>query len=119
MEKHDHFRKPRNTGTLTNPDGSGRAANPVYGDTIELHIKVKDNVITDAAFKAFGCTEAVASCSFITDMIKNKTVNEAEKISAQDIANELGLSPERMRCSILAEEVLKNTIRDYRSRNNQ
>ncbi len=112
----DHFRKPRNTGELADPDGIGRAANPVYGDTIELRIKVKGNVITDAAFKAFGCTEAVATCSFITDMIKNKSVEQAEKISAKDIADELGLPPERMRCSILVEEVLKKTIEDYKKR---
>lgn len=119
MKKHDHFQKPRNAGELIEPNAVGRASNPVYGDTIELRIKVRDSIVTEAAFKAFGCTEAVAGCSYITEMIKGKSVSYMERISAKDVADELGLPPERMRCAILVEEVLKNTIRDYRNRNNQ
>lgn len=119
MKNHDHYRKPRNAGELAEPDATGRAGNPVYGDTIELQIKVRDGVVTETAFKAFGCTEAVASCSFLTEMIKGKSVSDVERISAGDIAEELGFAPERMRCAILVEELLKNTIRDYRNKNSQ
>ena len=112
----DHSRKPKNTVELPEPDGIGLAANPVYGDTMELRIKVKDDVIIDASFKAFGCTEAVAACSWITEIIRNKTIDQAMEISAKDISVELGLPPERMHCSILTEQVLKKTIDDFWTR---
>ncbi len=112
----DYFQNASNTKEITDPDGTGSVSNLVYGDAVELRIKVKDGVITDAAFKAFGCKEAVASCSYIVEMIRNKTVAEAENITAKDIADELGLEPERMRCSVLAEQVLQKAINNYKAR---
>ena len=110
----DHVRNPKNAKEIHNPDGIGKAANPVYGDMIELRIKVDRNKITDASFKAFGCTAAVASCSIITEMIKDKMIGDVMKIDAKAIADALGgIPPERMHCSVLAEVALKNTLEDY------
>jgi len=113
----DHFRSPRNVGEIENPDGVGKVGNPVCGDIMELYIKVKDGVITDAKFKTFGCGAAIATSSMVTELVKNKTVEEALKISNRAVAEALGgLPPIKMHCSVLAEEALKKALDDYRQR---
>jgi nitrogen fixation NifU-like protein len=113
----DHFRNPRNVGEIENPDGIGRVGNPVCGDIMELYLRVEKDVITDARFKTFGCGAAIATSSMVTELIKNKTVEEAAKISNRAVAEALGgLPPIKMHCSVLAEEVLTKAIEDYRSR---
>lgn len=110
----EHFRNPRNVGEIENPDGTGHVGNPVCGDIMELYIRVKNNVITDAKFKTFGCGAAIATSSMITEMIKGKTVEEALKISNHAVAEALdGLPPIKMHCSVLAEEALRSAINDY------
>jgi nitrogen fixation NifU-like protein len=114
----DHFRNPRNVGEIENPDGVGRVGNPVCGDIMELYIKVHNNIITDAKFKTFGCGAAIATSSMVTELIKSKSIDEAEKISNKAVAEALGgLPPIKMHCSVLAEEALKKALEDYRSRN--
>ena len=111
----EHFRNPRNVGEIENPDGVGRVGNPVCGDIMELYIKVKDGVITDAKFKTFGCGAAIATSSMITELVKNKTIDEALQISNRAVAEALGgLPPIKMHCSVLAEEALKKALDDYR-----
>ena len=113
----DHFRSPRNVGEIENPDGVGKVGNPVCGDIMELYIKVKDGVIIDAKFKTFGCGAAIATSSMVTELVKNKTVEEALKISNRAVAEALGgLPPIKMHCSVLAEEALKKALDDYRRR---
>jgi len=113
----EHFRNPRNVGEIENPDGVGKVGNPVCGDIMELYIKVKDNVITDAKFKTFGCGAAIATSSMVTELVKNKTIEEALKISNRAVAEALGgLPPIKMHCSVLAEEALKKALDDYRKR---
>jgi len=113
----DHFRNPRNVGEIENPDGVGRVGNPVCGDIMELYIKVKDGIIIDAKFKTYGCGAAIATSSMVTEMIKNKSLEEAEKISNKAVAEALdGLPPIKMHCSVLAEEALKKAIEDYRQK---
>lgn len=113
----DHFRNPRNVGKMENPDGVGRVENPVSGDIMELYIKVKDNVIVDAQFRTFGCAAAIATSSMITEMVRNKTIEEASKVSNRAVAEALdGLPPNKMDCSVLAEEALAKAIEDYRNR---
>jgi nitrogen fixation NifU-like protein len=113
----DHFRSPRNVGEIENPDGVGKVGNPVCGDIMELYIKVKDGVITDAKFKTFGCGAAIATSSMVTELVKNKTVKEALKISNRAVAEALGgLPPIKMHCSVLAEEALKRALDDYKQR---
>lgn len=88
--------------------------NPICGDIMELYIKVKDNVITDAKFKTFGCGAAIATSSMVTELVKGKTIDEALKISNRAVAEALGgLPPIKMHCSVLAEEALKSAIEDY------
>ncbi len=114
----EHFRNPRNVGEIENPDGVGRVGNPVCGDIMELYIKVENDRITDAKFKTFGCGAAIATSSMVTELVKNKTIEEALKISNKAVAEALGgLPPIKMHCSVLAEEALKKALDDYRQKN--
>ncbi|HYA14384.1 MAG TPA: Fe-S cluster assembly scaffold protein NifU [Syntrophales bacterium] len=113
----EHFRNPRNVGEIENPDGVGKVGNPVCGDIMELYIKVEDGIITDAKFKTFGCGAAIATSSMVTELVKNKSVEDALKISNRAVAEALGgLPPIKMHCSVLAEEALKKALDDYRKR---
>jgi nitrogen fixation NifU-like protein len=110
----EHFRNPRNVGDLENPDGTGHVGNPICGDIMELYIKVKDNIITDAKFKTFGCGAAIATSSMVTELVKGKSIEDALEISNRAVAEALGgLPPVKMHCSVLAEEALKSAIEDY------
>jgi nitrogen fixation NifU-like protein len=113
----EHFRNPRNVGVIENPDGVGKVGNPVCGDIMELYIKVDGGIITDAKFKTFGCGAAIATSSMVTELVKNKTIEDALKISNRAVAEALGgLPPIKMHCSVLAEEALKRALADYRMR---
>jgi len=113
----DHFQNPRNVGKIENPDGIGKQGNPVCGDVMELAIKVKDGIIEDAKFKTFGCCAAIATSSMITEMVIGKTVEEAERISKQAVAEALdGLPPAKMHCSNLAADALKDAIKNFRDK---
>lgn len=114
----DHFRNPRNVGTLEGDDVSmGRIGNPVCGDLMEIYIKVKEDIIEDIKLKTFGCGSAVATASMVTELAKGKTIEEAEKITRKDVADELdGLPPVKMHCSNLAADALKDAIKNYREK---
>ncbi|KPL05077.1 MAG: nitrogen fixation protein NifU [candidate division Zixibacteria bacterium SM1_73] len=113
----DHFQNPRNVGQIENPDGVGHVGNPVCGDIMELYIKVEDNHIIEAKFKTFGCGAAIATSSMITELVKGKSLEDAEKISKRTVAEALdGLPPNKMHCSNLAADALQKAIEDYRSR---
>ena len=114
----DHFRNPRNSGTLEgNNVSTGRVGNPVCGDLMELYIDVKDEIIQDVKFKTFGCGSAIATASMITELAKGKTLDEAEKITRGNVADELdGLPPIKMHCSNLAADALKDAIKKYREK---
>ena len=113
----DHFRNPRNVGDIENPDGTGHVGNPICGDIMELYIRVKDNVITDAKFKTFGCGAAIATSSMVTEIVIGKTIDEALEISNKTVAEALGgLPAAKMHCSVLAEDALRSAIEDYRSK---
>jgi nitrogen fixation NifU-like protein len=113
----EHFKNPRNVGEMENPDGIGHVGNPVCGDIMELYIKVKDNIITDAKFKTFGCGAAIATSSMVTELVKGKSIDDALKISNSAVAEALGgLPPVKMHCSVLAEEALLSAIDDYRNK---
>ncbi len=107
----DHFRNPRNVGTLEGPDVAvGRVGNPVCGDLMEIYIRVKDDKIEDIKFRTFGCGSAIATSSMITEML-----DEAMKVTRQDVANELeGLPPIKMHCSNLAADALHAAIANLR-----
>lgn len=116
----DHFENPRNVGTLDKADpevGTGLVGAPACGDVMRLQIKVNnEGVIEDAKFKTFGCGSAIASSSLVTEWVKSKTVEEAEKITNKQIVEELSLPPVKVHCSVLAEDAIKAAIKDWRAK---
>lgn len=111
----DHFQNPRNVGEIEGASGVGTEGNPTCGDLMTIYITVEDNIITDIKFKTFGCGAAIATSSMITEMAVGKTIEEALKITRNDVADELeGLPPVKMHCSNLAADALKAAIADYK-----
>ena len=114
-----HFTKPHNQGILKNPSGVGMVGNPVCGDMMKIYIKVaknkqKEEYIKDIKFETLGCASAIATSSMITDLAKGRTLDEAMKITRQDVAEALeGLPPIKMHCSNLADDGLHEAIKDY------
>jgi len=108
------FKKPHNLGRMKNPDGIGKVGNPLCGDVMYIYIKVKDNKIKDVKFETFGCAAAIATSSMITDLAKGKTLEDALKITREDIAKEVGGLPViKLHCSNLAADALHEAIKDY------
>ena len=116
----DHYENPHNVGSFEKSEtnvGTGLVGAPACGDVMKLQIKVDDNgVITDARFKTFGCGSAIASSSLATEWIKGQSLDQAEKLTNKDIAQELSLPPVKIHCSVLAEEAVKAAIEDYRKK---
>jgi nitrogen fixation protein NifU and related proteins len=117
----DHFTNPRNVGEIKDADGVGTTGNPTCGDIMKIFLKVgvKDGVeiIEDVKFQTFGCGAAVATSSMVTEMVKGKSLDEAEKISNAAVAEALGgLPPVKMHCSNLAANALHEAIKDYRAK---
>ena len=117
----DHYENPRNVGSMDkeNKDvGTGLVGAPACGDVMKLQIKVGDEgVIEDAKFKTFGCGSAIASSSLITEWVKGKKLDEANKIKNTGIANHLALPPVKIHCSVLAEDAIKAAISNYKEKN--
>ena len=115
----DHFRNPRNVGTIENADGVGEVGNAKCGDIMTMYLKIDDDVITDVKFETFGCGSAIASSSMATEMIKGKPVSEALTVTNKAVAEALdGLPAHKLHCSVLAEEAIKNALKDYFDKNN-
>jgi len=113
----EHFQNPRNVGEIEDADGIGTVGNPVCGDLMTIYIKVKDDVIEDIKFKTFGCGAAIATSSMVTEMAMGKTLEEAMKITRNDVAENLeGLPPVKMHCSNLAADALHAAIDNYREK---
>ena len=113
----EHFRNPRNMGTIEDPDGLGEVGNPTCGDMMRITIKVKDDRLEDVKFQTLGCGAAVATSSMVTEMAKGKTLEEGMQISNKSVAGQLGgLPPNKMHCSNLAADGLHAAIEDYRRR---
>lgn len=110
----DHFMNPRNVGRIDLPSGSGEVGNAVCGDIMHIDIKVVDNIIADVKFRTFGCAAAIATSSMVTEMVKGKSLQEAEQITNRAVAQALdGLPPVKMHCSNLAADALHAAITDY------
>ena len=117
----DHFQNPRNMGEMKEADSIGEKGNPVCGDLMYIYIKVekKDGkeIISDISFQTFGCAAAIATSSMITELAKGKTLDEALKITRNDVAVSLdGLPPIKMHCSNLAADALQDAIKKYREK---
>jgi len=111
----DHFTNPRNVGEIEDADGVGEVGNPVCGDMMTFYIKVDDEGrLSDVKFKTFGCGAAIAVSSMVSEMAKGKTIEEALKITRNDVAEELGgLPANKMHCSNLGADALHKAIEDY------
>ena len=110
----EHFSNPHNVGEIPDADGIGEVGNPVCGDMMTIYLKIKDDKIEDIKFKTFGCAAAIATSSIITEMARGKTLEDALKISRNDVAKELGgLPPQKLHCSNLAADALKLAIENY------
>jgi|SRR3989304_1602604 len=113
----DHFMNPRNMGEIKDADAVGTVGNPACGDVMRLYLKVEDEKILDAKFKTFGCGAAIATSSMATEMIKDKSVDEASRITNEAVAEALdGLPPNKMHCSVLAQEAIEAAIKNYREK---
>jgi len=113
----DHFQNPRNLGKIDDADGVGEVGNATCGDIMKIYIKVKDDIITDVKFNTFGCGSAIATSSMATEMIKGKSITQALELSNKAVVEALdGLPPNKIHCSVLAEEAVKAAVNDYYSR---
>jgi nitrogen fixation NifU-like protein len=114
----DYFMNPRNVGGIPDADGVGEVGNPRCGDVMKIYLDVDENeVIRDVKFETFGCAAAIATSSMATEMVKGLTIEQALKITNREVAGELGgLPPEKLHCSLLAEEALRAAVANYRER---
>ena len=117
----EYYEKPMNIGSF-NPEnrdiGTGLVGSPACGDVMKIQIKVdKRGEITDAKFKTFGCGSAIASSSYVTELIKGKHINEAVNIKNSNIAKHLHLPPVKLHCSMLAEDAVKSAVMDFKKKN--
>jgi len=117
-----NYMNPKNVGEIKDADGIGKVGNPVCGDVMQMFIKVEKDkagkeIIKDIKFKTYGCAAAIATSSMITQLAKGKTIQEAEKITRNDVAESLkGLPPVKMHCSNLSSDALRAAIKDYESK---
>ncbi|XZR52725.1 MAG: Fe-S cluster assembly scaffold IscU [Enterobacteriaceae bacterium] len=117
----DYYENPRNVGSLNSKNknvGSGMVGSPSCGDVMKLQIKInKNGIIEDVKFKTYGCGSAIASSSLLTELIKGKSINKVKKIKNISIAKKLLLPPVKLHCSILAENAIKEAIKNYYIKN--
>lgn len=118
----DHYNKPRNVGSMSKTDtdvGTGLVGAPACGDVMKLQIRVDpdNNTISDVKFKTFGCGSAIASSSYLTELVRGMTLEDAAKIRNTEIAKELCLPPVKLHCSMLAEDAIKSAISNYYTKN--
>ena len=115
----DHFKNPRNVGEIENAGAIGEVGNAKCGDIMRMYLKIDNGIITDVKFKTFGCGSAIATSSMATELIKGKPIEEALKLSNQAVVEALdGLPAHKIHCSVLAEEAIKDAIKNYYDKNN-
>ena len=111
------FKNPQHMGEVENYNAIGTVGNETCGDIMQITMRIENGIIEDAKFKTFGCAAAVASSSTATGMIIGKTIEEALKLTNKDVITELeGLPPQKIHCSVLAEDAIRVAIDDYQKR---
>jgi len=117
----DHFRNPRNVGSIQNADGVGQVGNPKCGDIMKIYLKINDDeIIEDVKFETFGCGSAIASSSMATELIKGKSIHEAVEFTNKAVIEALGGLPAvKVHCSVLAEQAVKSALYDYSKKTNK
>ena len=114
----DHFKNPRNVGSIENADGIGEVGNAKCGDIMKMYLKIEDDTIVDVKFETFGCGSAIASSSMATELIMGKKLSEALSLTNKAVAEALdGLPAHKLHCSVLAEEAIKSAVQDYYDKN--
>ena len=114
----DHFLNPKNVGEIENADGKGEVGSDLCGDRIKLTLSIGEGKIRDAKFRSYGCGATIAACSAMTGWLIGKTVCEAMKLDSRTILGLLdGLPPEKLHCSMMAEEAVRAALLDYLRRN--
>jgi len=115
----DHFMNPRNVGVIEDASGVGEIGNAKCGDIMKIYLKIENEIIVDVKFETFGCGSAIASSSMATEMIMGKSIYEAMELTNKAVAEALdGLPAHKMHCSVLAEEAIKQALKDYFDKNN-
>lgn len=115
----DHFRNPRNVGSIENADAVGEVGNAKCGDIMKIYMKIEDETIVDVKFETFGCGSAIASSSMATELIKGKKLSEALTLTNKAVTEALdGLPAHKIHCSVLAEQAIKSALKDYYTKNN-
>ena len=115
----DHFMNPRNVGVIEDASGVGEVGNAKCGDIMKIYLKIENDIIQDVKFETFGCGSAIASSSMATEMIMGKSIYEAMELTNKAVAEALdGLPAHKLHCSVLAEEAIKNALKDYFDKNN-
>ena len=115
----DHLMHPRNVGILEDADGVGEVGNAKCGDIMKIYLKIENDILVDVKFETFGCGSAIASSSMATEMIKGKSIHDAMALTNKAVTEALdGLPAHKIHCSVLAEEAIKNALRDYYDRHN-
>jgi len=110
----DHFFNPRNVGDLPDADGVGEVGAVACGDVMRISIKVRDGRIAEARFRTFGCGTSIAASSVTTELIRGRTLEEAQQFANEEVSAALGgLPPAKSHCPVLAEEAVKAAIADY------
>ena len=113
----DTFSNPKNVGEMPDADGIGMVGSAECGDIMKIYLKIENDIIVDCKFQTFGCAAAIASSSVATEMLKGKTIEESLKLTNKQVVEELeGLPPQKIHCSVLAEDAIKAAIDDYRSK---
>lgn len=110
----DHFRHPRNVGSIANADGIGEVGNAKCGDIMKIYLKIDNDTVSDVKFETFGCGSAIASSSMATELIKGKPLSEVLKLTNRAVTEALdGLPAHKLHCSVLAEEAIQAAVEDY------
>lgn len=114
----DHFRNPRNVGSIENADGIGEVGNAKCGDIMRIYLKIDNDVVTDVKFETFGCASAIASSSMATELIKGKNLSEVMHLTNKAVTEALdGLPAHKLHCSVLAEEAIRAAVENYCHKN--